>query len=88
MALARPGVLARDNEQARCVIRVWRDHAPSYYSMLPAAVAHPPQGPELRAGRSPRTKGLRYPADAPTIGEIMAVMRCAGDGVHGRRLRG
>ena len=28
------------------------------------------------------------PADPPTIEEIVAVMRRAGDGVHGRRLRG
>jgi len=31
---------------------------------------------------------MRYPADPPTIEEIVTVMRCAGDGVHGRRLRG
>jgi site-specific recombinase XerD len=31
---------------------------------------------------------MRYPADPPTIEEIVAVMRRAGDTVHGRRLRG
>jgi site-specific recombinase XerC len=31
---------------------------------------------------------MRYPADPPTIEEIVTVMRSAGDGVHGRRLRG
>jgi hypothetical protein len=31
-------------------------------------------------GRAPRNKGLRYPADPPTIEEIVAVMRAAGDG--------
>jgi integrase len=31
---------------------------------------------------------MRYPADPPTIEEIVTVMRRAGDGVHGRRLRG
>jgi site-specific recombinase XerD len=31
---------------------------------------------------------MRYPADPPTVEEIVAVRRCAGDGVHGRRLRG
>ena len=36
----------------------------------------------------PRNKGLRYPADPPTVEEIVTVMRRAGDGVHGRRLRG
>jgi hypothetical protein len=40
------------------------------------------------AGRPPRNKCLRYPADAPTVEEIVAVMRIVGDGVHGRRLRG
>jgi integrase len=44
--------------------------------------------PEFHAGRPPRNKGMRYPADPPTIEEIVTVMRQAGDGVHGRRLRG
>jgi integrase len=44
--------------------------------------------PEFHAGRPPRNKGMRYPADPPTIEEIVAVMRRAGDTVHGRRLRG
>src|SRR5829696_4529352 len=43
---------------------------------------------EFHAGRPPRIKGMRYPADPPTIEEIVSVMRHAGDGVHGRRLRG
>jgi site-specific recombinase XerD len=44
--------------------------------------------PEFHAGRPPRNKGLRYPADPPKVEEIVAVMRAAGDGAHGRRLRG
>lgn len=44
--------------------------------------------PGFHAGRSPRNKGLRYPADPPKVEEIIAVMRAAGDGAHGRRLRG
>ena len=44
--------------------------------------------PEFHAGRPPRNKGMRYPADPPTIEEIVSVMRHAGDRVHGRRLRG
>jgi len=44
--------------------------------------------PGFNAGRAPRNKGVRYPADPPTIEEIVAVMRSAGDGLHGRRLRG
>jgi site-specific recombinase XerD len=44
--------------------------------------------PGVHAGHPPRNKGLRYPADPPTVEEIVAVKRIAGDGVHGRRLRG
>jgi hypothetical protein len=36
----------------------------------------------------PRNKGLRYPADPPTVEEIVAVMRAAGDRAHGQHLRG
>jgi hypothetical protein len=32
--------------------------------------------------------GRRYPADPPTVDEIVAVMRQAGDGRHGDRMRG
>ena len=38
-------------------------------------------------GRSLRNKGLRYPADPPTVEEIIAVMRAAGDSPEGVRLR-
>ena len=44
--------------------------------------------PGFHAGRPPRNKGLRYPADPPRVEEIISVMRTAGDGAHGRRLRG
>jgi site-specific recombinase XerD len=44
--------------------------------------------PGFHAGRPPHNKGQRYPADPPKIEEIIAVMRAAGDGAHGRRLRG
>jgi len=43
--------------------------------------------PGFHAGRPPRNKGHRYPADPPTVEEIVAVMRAAGDGRHARRLR-
>ena len=36
----------------------------------------------------PHNKGLRYPPDPPTVEEIVAVMRAAGDGPDGVRLRG
>ena len=44
--------------------------------------------PRFHAGHAPGNKGLRYPADPPKVEEIIAVMRAAGDGAHGRRLRG
>src|SRR3712207_2101464 len=42
--------------------------------------------PGFHAGRPPRNKGHRYPADPPTVEEIVAVMRAARDGRHGCRL--
>ena len=44
--------------------------------------------PGFHAGPAPGNKGLRYPADPPKVEGIVAVMRTAGDGAHGRRLRG
>lgn len=43
--------------------------------------------PGYHHGRAPRNKGVRYPADPPTIEEIVTVMRAAGDGPNGARLR-
>jgi site-specific recombinase XerD len=43
--------------------------------------------PGYHHGRTPRNKGLRYPADPPTIQEIVAVMRTVGDKPDGIRLR-
>src|SRR5262245_63801432 len=48
----------------------------------------PATTPGVHAGRPPRSKGLRYPADPPKGEEIVAVMRAAGDRPHGGRLRG
>ena len=39
-------------------------------------------------GVSPGNKGLRYPPDPPTVEEIIAVMRAAGNNLEGVRLRG
>src|SRR5947209_3376449 len=39
-------------------------------------------------GRPSRNNGLRYPPDPPTVEEIIAVMRAAGDRPDGLRLRG
>ena len=38
--------------------------------------------------RPPRNKGLQYPPDPPTVEEIIAVMRAAGETTDGLRLRG
>ena len=43
--------------------------------------------PGYHAGRPPRNKGRLYPADPPTVEEIVAVMREASDDRHGFRLR-
>jgi integrase len=43
--------------------------------------------PGYHAGRPPRNKGRRYPADPPAVEEIIAVMRTAGAGPDGVRLR-
>jgi integrase len=44
--------------------------------------------PAHHAGRPPRNKGMRYPADPPRVEEIVAVMRAAGGGLSGARTRG
>src|SRR5882757_2045233 len=43
--------------------------------------------PGFHAGHPPRNKGLRYPADPPTVEEIVAVMRQAGTSTQGLRVR-
>jgi hypothetical protein len=43
--------------------------------------------PGYHAGRAPRNKGIHYPADPPTVEEIVSVMRQAAAGRHGSRLR-
>jgi site-specific recombinase XerD len=47
---------------------------------MPVVTAH--------SHRSPANKGRRYPADPPRVEEIVAVMRAAGDGPDGLRMRG
>ncbi len=41
----------------------------------------------LHRGIPPRNKGMRYPPDPPTVEEIIAVMRAAGESPDGIRLR-
>src|SRR3954447_3870878 len=43
--------------------------------------------PGYHAGRPPRNKGRLYPADPPSVEEIILVMREASDDRHGERLR-
>jgi site-specific recombinase XerD len=43
--------------------------------------------PGHHRGRAPHNKGRRYPADPPTVEEIVAVMRCAGESPEGLRAR-
>src|SRR5207247_6429497 len=57
-----------------CALPIWR--------RSPATL------PGYHRGRPPRNKGLRYPPDPPTVEEIIAVMRAAGDDPDGVRLRG
>ena len=44
--------------------------------------------PSFHQGRPPRNKGQLYPADPPTVEEIVAVMHAAGDDNDAVRLRG
>jgi integrase len=62
----------------------------STFPMLDAAgrPRSPATIPGNLAGRAPRNKGRRYPADPPRVEEIVAVLRRAGQGPHGARTRG
>jgi hypothetical protein len=44
--------------------------------------------PAFHAGRPPHNKGLRHPADPPSVEEIIPVMHAAGGDAEGVRLRG
>jgi hypothetical protein len=46
----------------------------------------PATTPGCRAGIAPGNKGQTYPADPPTVDEIVAVMRQGGHTRHGDRL--
>ena len=59
-------------------------------SVLLDAAGHrrsPATMPGYHRDRSPRNKGEQYPADPPTVEEIIAVMRTVGDHSDGHRLR-
>ncbi len=40
--------------------------------------------PGFHAGRLPRNKGMRFPADPPTVEEIVTVMRAVGETITAR----
>jgi len=44
--------------------------------------------PGYHPGRAPRNKGQLYPADPPTVEEIIAVMRQTRDDRHGAEIEG
>ncbi|HTX32323.1 MAG TPA: tyrosine-type recombinase/integrase [Solirubrobacteraceae bacterium] len=59
-------------------------------SVLLDAAGHrrsPATMPGYHRGRPPRNKGEQYPADPPTVEEIVGVMRTVGGDAHGERLR-
>ena len=59
-------------------------------SVLLDAAGHrrsPATMPGYHRGRPPRNKGEEYPADPPTVEEIVAVMRAVGDRSDAHRLR-
>src|SRR4030081_3510712 len=59
-------------------------------SMLLDGAGHrrsPAPLPGYPRGRPPRNKGEQYPADPPTVEEIVGVMRTVGDRSDGHRLR-
>jgi site-specific recombinase XerD len=59
-------------------------------SVLLDAAGHrrsPATTPGYHRGRPPRNKGEQYPADPPTVEEIVAVMRAVGDHADGHRFR-
>jgi integrase len=86
------GIAAAGAPVARGAASV-RYPTPEEGSCRAAARCHRPPSltgtlPHFHAGRPPRNKEIRYPADPPRVEEIVAVMRQAGNGVHGARIRG
>jgi len=54
----------------------------------PYTDAEVPSRPPPPLGGASSTRGRRFPADPPRVHEIVEVLRAAGDGPHGLRLRG
>jgi hypothetical protein len=55
--------------------------------MSPATAAHPQTCPATTEAVHPETRCEQYPADPPTVEEIVAVMSTVGDRADGHRLR-
>lgn len=72
-----------------CPLCDWEEDPMTVLPVLDAAGRRrsPATLPGYHAGRPPRNKGRLYPADLPTVEEIVAVMRQTGDDRHGFRLR-
>ena len=77
--------LARPKSRLGC-LRLWGGVMPEVVLDAAGRRRSPATMPGFHAGRPPRNKGPRYPADPPKIEEIVAEMQGAGDCVHGRRL--
>src|SRR5215207_8140088 len=75
--------------QRACPLSDWEEAPMTVSPVLDAAGRRrsPATMPGYHAGRPPRNKGWLYPADPPTVEELVAVMREASDDRHGYRLR-
>ena len=75
--------------RARCARRPAAVGRSSMTALSPSSRRRSPATlPGYTAGRAPRNKGRRYPADPPRVEETIAVMRAAGAGLRGACLRG
>ena len=64
------------------------ESCPNFCWTAPAAVAHRRRARDSLPADPRVTRACATPADPPKVEEIIAVMRAAGAGAHGRRLRG
>jgi integrase len=67
----------------------WKENPMTVSAVLDSAGRRrsPATLPGFHARRPPRNKGMLYPADRPTVEEIVCVMRHASDDPNGVRLR-
>jgi hypothetical protein len=88
MSLARAGIAVLVERRQLFAARMGGEPM-TFSSMLDSAGRHrsPATLPGFRTGRAPRDKGMLYPADPPTVEEIVCVMRNVSDDARGRRLQ-